>query len=198
MMYFLGAMSVGILSKNILVWDVIYISIGNFRCSIMKVCGNFCMSMASADKCFLIPPRITRSISSNERLSFKKIHASWACRGCALKNFCEFLAKKFVNSKKVRTFATLSAGKGRLAQLVQSVCLTSRGSGVRIPQRPPIKKSIPAVAKNPCKGRLAQLVQSICLTSRGSGVRIPQRPPRLPLKWKLFLYPCISFFLENT
>ena len=29
--------------------------------------------------------------------------------------------------------------KGRLAQLVQSVCLTSRGSGVRIPQRPPIK-----------------------------------------------------------
>ena len=25
---------------------------------------------------------------------------------------------------------------GRLAQLVQSVCLTSRGSGVRIPQRP--------------------------------------------------------------
>ncbi len=54
MMYFLGAMSVGILSKNILVWDVIYISIGNFRCSIMKVCGNFCMSMASADKCTLI------------------------------------------------------------------------------------------------------------------------------------------------
>ena len=27
--------------------------------------------------------------------------------------------------------------EGRLAQLVQSVCLTSRGSGVRIPQRPP-------------------------------------------------------------
>ena len=26
---------------------------------------------------------------------------------------------------------------GRLAQLVQSICLTSRGSGVRIPQRPP-------------------------------------------------------------
>ena len=28
---------------------------------------------------------------------------------------------------------------GRLAQLVQSVCLTSRGSGVRIPQRPQTK-----------------------------------------------------------
>ena len=31
--------------------------------------------------------------------------------------------------------------EGRLAQLVQSVCLTSRGSGVRIPQRPPRKPS---------------------------------------------------------
>ena len=30
---------------------------------------------------------------------------------------------------------------GRLAQLVQSVCLTSRGSGVRIPQRPRKKSS---------------------------------------------------------
>ena len=29
--------------------------------------------------------------------------------------------------------------KGRLAQLVQSVCLTSRGSAVRIRQRPPIQ-----------------------------------------------------------
>ena len=31
--------------------------------------------------------------------------------------------------------------RGRLAQLVQSICLTSRGSAVRIRQRPPIKKS---------------------------------------------------------
>ena len=30
--------------------------------------------------------------------------------------------------------------EGRLAQLVQSICLTSRGSGVRIPQRPPFKR----------------------------------------------------------
>ena len=43
---------------------------------------------------------------------------------------------------------------GRLAQLVQSVCLTSLG-------------------------RLAQLVQSVCLTSRGSAVRIRQRPQLL-------------------
>ena len=62
---------------------------------------------------------------------------------------------------------------GRLAQLVQSICLTSRGSGVRIPQRPPDKSRLISVIH---EGRLAQLVQSICLTSRGSAVRIRQRP----------------------
>ena len=41
-----------------------------------------------------------------------------------------------VGKKKVHNFATLLRARGRLAQLVQSVCLTSRGSGVRIPQRP--------------------------------------------------------------
>ena len=62
---------------------------------------------------------------------------------------------------------------GRLAQLVQSICLTSRGSAVRIRQRPPkFWKLLPLF------GRLAQLVQSICLTSRGSAVRIRQRPPK--------------------
>ena len=95
---------------------------------------------------------------------------------------------------------------GRLAQLVQSVCLTSRGSGVRIPQRPPTRhqtqsQKLRALSSagserlpykqrvggsNPSaptpkgqsrhSGRLAQLVQSICLTDRGSAVRIRQRP----------------------
>ena len=32
-------------------------------------------------------------------------------------------------------------GIGSLAQLVQSICLTSRGSGVRIPQLPQTKRS---------------------------------------------------------
>ena len=41
-----------------------------------------------------------------------------------------------MGKKKVHNFATLLRARGRLAQLVQSVCLTSRGSGVRIPQRP--------------------------------------------------------------
>ncbi len=31
---------------------------------------------------------------------------------------------------------------GSLAQLVQSICLTSRGSGVRIPQLPQIRKRL--------------------------------------------------------
>ena len=72
--------------------------------------------------------------------------------------------------------------KGRLAQLVQSICLTSRGSAVRIRQRPPFinKKHF---------GRLAQLVQSICLTSRGSAVRIRQRPQKESSFTLLFLFP---------
>ena len=72
---------------------------------------------------------------------------------------------------------------GRLAQLVQSICLTSRGSAVRIRQRPHrIKLS------NSPFGRLAQLVQSICLTSRGSAVRIRQRPLPLNLTSSLEFY----------
>ena len=44
-------------------------------------------------------------------------------------------------SASTRVNAVFRFGKqGRLAQLVQSVCLTSRGSGVRIPQRPPENK----------------------------------------------------------
>ena len=75
------------------------------------------------------------------------------------------------------TFATAIENEtiGRLAQLVQSICLTSRGSAVRIRQRP-----LNEFLVNHCfffLGRLAQLVQSICLTSRGSAVRIRQRPP---------------------
>ena len=67
------------------------------------------------------------------------------------KNIKKKRPQKFAGLKKVRTFATANEKqrfrfspqpkfpkpkRGRLAQLVQSVCLTSRGSGVRIPQRP--------------------------------------------------------------
>ena len=51
-----------------------------------------------------------------------------------------FLLRCLLNCGRVSIFAPQSRTKdsqiGRLAQLVQSVCLTSRGSGVRIPQRP--------------------------------------------------------------
>ena len=45
---------------------------------------------------------------------------------------------KFILSlqKSVVTLHRFNGEHGRLAQLVQSICLTSRGSGVRIPQRP--------------------------------------------------------------
>ena len=106
--------------------------------------------------------------------------------------------------KKVPNFAAQLRQEGRLAQLVQSVCLTSRGSAVRIRQRPQLHlmhakfqpwrghnsrtKGDPPVVREflgtvawellekSMQGRLAQLVQSVCLTSRGSAVRIRQRP----------------------
>ena len=65
--------------------------------------------------------------------------------------------------------------RGFLAQLVQSIWFTPRGSGVRIPQDPQKRK------RNLSKkfGFLAQLVQSNWFTPRGSGVRIPQDPQKI-------------------
>jgi hypothetical protein len=46
--------------------------------------------------------------------------------------------KKAVSLQRFREIKrTKNKFKGRLAQLVQSICLTSRGSAVRIRQRPP-------------------------------------------------------------
>ena len=57
-----------------------------------------------------------------------------------MKKVPSFLLRRLLNCGRVPIFAPQSRTKasqiGRLAQLVQSVCLTSRGSGVRIPQRP--------------------------------------------------------------
>ena len=94
----------------------------------------------------------------------------------------KYLSKCFVINSKSYTFAPLlrtTKAFGRLAQLVQSICLTSRGSAVRIRQRPQknLKPSLLSTRSYPF-GRLAQLVQSICLTSRGSAVRIRQRPQK--------------------
>ena len=95
-----------------------------------------------------------------------------------LKKISQKNTQKFWRFKKLSYLCIAFSENGRLAQLVQSVCLTSRGSGVRIPQRPQNKKLSSRRQQPPQErdGRLAQLVQSVCLTSRGSGVRIPQRP----------------------
>ena len=44
--------------------------------------------------------------------------------------------EKFGGKKKTPYLCTRLQEQGRLAQLVQSICLTSRGSAVRIRQRP--------------------------------------------------------------
>ena len=70
--------------------------------------------------------------------SILAVPASGQCLIFFLKN----LEEKFGAKEKVLTFAVPSETHwfhehGSLAQLVQSVCLTSRGSGVRLPQLPP-------------------------------------------------------------
>ncbi len=54
------------------------------------------------------------------------------------------VVKKAVSLQRFREIERIKLNelmKGRLAQLVQSICLTSRGSAVRIRQRPPLFKS---------------------------------------------------------
>ena len=50
------------------------------------------------------------------------------------------ISKTFKSSCRTRIDNYICTPPGRLAQLVQSTCLTSRGSGVRIPQRPQLKR----------------------------------------------------------
>ena len=102
------------------------------------------------------------------------------------KIFHKKVHEKFCRFKNTSYLCNAFDKKGRLAQLVQSVCLTSRGSGVRIPQRPLTNFFL--VTSQTRKGRLAQLVQSVCLTSRGSGVRIPQRPQQKPTIFRRLFY----------
>lgn len=52
--------------------------------------------------------------------------------------FCN-IEKSYIFASHLRENATLI---GRLAQLVQSICLTSRGSAVRIRQRPQNGKKV--------------------------------------------------------
>ena len=79
-----------------------------------------------------------------------------------MKKFCRFENLVYLCTAIRRRSTKRGAFRkriGRLAQLVQSVCLTSRGSGVRIPQRPPKNKD----------GSLAQLNRAFDYGSKGCG-----------------------------
>ncbi len=69
---------------------------------------------------------------------------------------------------------------GRLAQLVQSVCLTSRGSGVRIPQRPP---QTPSVTR--------QRSPRIFFAPARAGIRRPSEGTNTQSRTKTHLYTYI-------
>ncbi len=89
---------------------------------------------------------------------------------------------------------------GRLAQLVQSICLTSRGSAVRIRQRPPIAFPI----KSTGGFQSGQMGQTVNLLLLASVVRIHHHPLRqeialrqslfLSSSFVLFFYPLLLFF----
>ena len=57
---------------------------------------------------------------------------------------------------KAMVFKAVLSREGRLAQLVQSIWFTPRGSGVRIPQRPQLLQKIPLERRDffcvPCLG----------------------------------------------
>ena len=52
------------------------------------------------------------------------------------------IAQRFAENKILLTFAPPEQQSGSLAQLVQSICLTSRGSAVRIRQLPQKQKAV--------------------------------------------------------
>ena len=54
--------------------------------------------------------------------------------------FSKKICQSFAEFKNCTTFASAIKQHGRLAQLVQSIWFTPRGSGVRIPQRPRNKR----------------------------------------------------------
>ena len=80
---------------------------------------------------------------------------------------------------------------GRLAQLVQSICLTSRGSAVRIRQRPPIAFPI----KSTGGFQSGQMGQTVNLLLLASVVRIHHHPLRQEIALRQSLFLSSSFVL---
>ena len=81
---------------------------------------------------------------------------------------------------------------GRLAQLVQSICLTSRGSAVRIRQRPPIAFPI----KSTGGFQSGQMGQTVNLLLLASVVRIHHHPLRQEIALRQSLFLSSSFILS--
>ena len=74
--------------------------------------------------------------------------------------FSKKIYQSFAEFKNCTTFASAIKQHGRLAQLVQSIWFTPRGSGVRIPQRPhPI--SIMSGLTSCCKAIFFYLLTSL-------------------------------------
>jgi hypothetical protein len=93
---------------------------------------------------------------------------------------------------------------GRLAQLVQSIPISSEAVGLenkkilgrlaQLVQSIPISSEAVGLENKKILGRLAQLVQSTSFTPRGSGVRTPHRPQVL---LQLILKPFKSYDLKG-
>ena len=72
--------------------------------------------------------RVRRGVGNDEKMAIKIF-------------FKQILSFLFGGLKKRLYLCIAFSENGRLAQLVQSICLTSRGSAVRIRQRPLLNKS---------------------------------------------------------
>ena len=75
--------------------------------------------------------------SSQIKKDVKRIKIVIALQLTPQSNFSEYFSAENLQIQKIVVpLHHFPKGKGRLAQLVQSICLTSRGSAVRIRQRP--------------------------------------------------------------
>ena len=99
--------------------------------------------------------------------------------------------KQRVGGSNPSTPTKLNIDFGRLAQLVQSICLTSRGSAVRIRQRPPIAFPI----KSTGGFQSGQMGQTVNLLLLASVVRIHHHPLRQEIALRQSLFLSSSFVL---
>ena len=76
-------------------------------------------------------------VSSNKSRTFAVLLRKERLRAVENRDVVQLVVYLVWDQGVARSSRVIPTNKGRLAQLVQSVCLTSRGSAVRIRQRPP-------------------------------------------------------------